>query len=251
MPSYETIQTRRTLLDRVRQPDDDDSWREFCGLYGGFLMRLARSAGLNELEAEEAVHETFVGVYRNLDRFTYDPERCSFKCWLSQMAHWRIMDQFRRRHGTSPMTMSEEQLRVDRHESAELPAPDEFERAWEREWRLWIIQQATQRTRSLVKPKQFQVFQLHVLKEQPVGVVARRLGVSQAQVYVAKLRVGRVFARQIKALERIDTEAALAKSRSRAGAAGQPIAPRSTSPSGGRNRPSEGETEFDRCTPDS
>ena len=53
-----------------------------------------------------------------------------------------------------------------------------------------------------VKPKQFQMFDLYVLKEWPVREVARALGVSATHVYVNKHRVAGMIKAELKRLER-------------------------------------------------
>ena len=48
---------------------------------------------------------------------------------------------------------------------------------------------------------QFQIFDLHVLRGWPARDVAQTLGVSLAQVYLAKLRVGRRFKHEVQSLK--------------------------------------------------
>ncbi len=46
-----------------------------------------------------------------------------------------------------------------------------------------------------------EMYYLHVIKEQPAREVARTLGVSVAQVYLAKHRLGTLLKKEIKKLE--------------------------------------------------
>lgn len=201
--------TRRSLVERLGNLDDQGSWRTFFENYGGLLYRVARSAGLSDAEAQEAVQETVITVSRNIGGLRYDPAAGSFKGWLLQTARWRIADQFRRR------------ARHERLEAPDLPpaAPDhggprtaaierfadpgapDLETAWDAEWRGSLLQSALARVRRQVDPRQFQIFDCYVSKGWPAGRVARELGVGLPQVYLAKHRVAAVLRKAVAALE--------------------------------------------------
>ncbi len=91
------LSTRRSLVERLGNLDDHLGWQRFFDGYGGLLYRVARAAGLNGTEAQEAVQETVITVARNIGGLRYDPAVGSFKGWLLQTARWRIADQYRQR----------------------------------------------------------------------------------------------------------------------------------------------------------
>src|SRR3974390_1087925 len=102
----ELLPTRRSLLDRLRNWEDQAGWREFFDTYWKFIYSMAIRAGLSDQEAEDVVRETVASVAKNMPEFQYDPERCSFKGWLMHVPRLRIVDQLRRRqphsNGHSP-----------------------------------------------------------------------------------------------------------------------------------------------------
>jgi len=61
--------------------------------------RLVFYLALQSLErpaAEELVQEVFLTIWRGASAF--DPEQGSFRPWLLRLAHWRILNELRRRH---------------------------------------------------------------------------------------------------------------------------------------------------------
>src|SRR5262252_1604919 len=94
-----SLETRPSLLNRLKAGDDVASWQEFYRTYGGLIRFFAEKAGLTADEAEEVVQETAIGVARRLPEFVYDPKVCRFKTWLLNLTRWRIQDQLRRRKG--------------------------------------------------------------------------------------------------------------------------------------------------------
>src|SRR5262245_58514032 len=95
----DSIATRPTLLERLKDLGDADSWNEFFQTYRDLLYSVARRAGLNETEADEAVQETLISVAKKMPGFRYDPATDSFKGWLLTVTRWRIRDQLAKRNG--------------------------------------------------------------------------------------------------------------------------------------------------------
>lgn len=197
--------TRRSLVERLGNPDDQASWQTFFDAYGGLLYRVARAAGLTDAEAQEAVQETVITVARKVGGLRYDPAVGSFKGWLLQTARWRIADQFRlrRRHERQdPPPEPDDGPRTALIDRVPDPGGPDLEAAWDAEWRRSLLTAALKKLRSQVDPRQFQIFDCYVTKGWPALRVARELGVSLAQVYVVKHRVGSQLQKIVAGLER-------------------------------------------------
>src|SRR5215467_6299367 len=92
-----SLETRPSLLQRLKSGDDTQSWQEFYRIYGGLIRFFAQKAGLTADEAEDVVQETAIGVARGLPDFVYNPKVCRFKTWLLNLTRWRIQNQLRKR----------------------------------------------------------------------------------------------------------------------------------------------------------
>ena len=93
----ELIPTHWTLVARLKNWDDQESWREFFETDWRLIYGVAIKAGLTEVEAQDAVQETVLSVAKRIKDFKADPEFGSFKSWLLHTTRWRIADQFRKR----------------------------------------------------------------------------------------------------------------------------------------------------------
>lgn len=201
------IPTRASLIERIRNPDDQTGWEQFYATYRRLIGALARKRGLTEFEAEDVTHDTMIAVLKAIGRFRYDPERCSFKTWLNRLAQARITDFLRRRPKAAPVGWRSEETRTDAVERLPDAATAEPGLQWEAEWRQAVVDLALRRLRQMVQPLHYQVFYLHALKGQTPRQVARGLGLNVAQVYLVKHRVGRAF-RQVVAKVRQELEIA-------------------------------------------
>jgi RNA polymerase sigma factor (sigma-70 family) len=199
------IATRRSLVDRLANWDDQRRWQQFFDTYWKLIYSTARKSGLADAEAQEVVQETVITVAKNIDRLKYDPAVGSFKGWLLQITRWRIADQFRKREpkaekrpasSDDPLTATIE--RVPDSRIVDLDA------VWEAEWKDNLFEAAIARVKKKVDPKQFQIFDCYARKEWPAQKVAERLRVSVGQVYLARHRVAALLKKEIKTLEKID-----------------------------------------------
>lgn len=197
------IPTRRSLLSRLKNLDDQESWKDFFDTYARLIYGVAIKTGLSDDEAQEVVQETIIAVSKNIRNFEYDRKKGTFKSWLLHTARWRIADQLRRRRpGAARLLRGRDQpTRTATIERIPDPAGPALESIWEEEWEKQILDAAMKRVKRQIKAKQYQIFDLYAIKQWPVQKVVRTMGISISQVYLAKYRVTRLIKREIKALE--------------------------------------------------
>jgi RNA polymerase sigma-70 factor (ECF subfamily) len=207
-------------LDRLKEPGNDAGWEEFHRTYHGLLVGVARRAGLNEDEAEEAVQDTLIAVARKMPEFRYRPGKDSFKGWLLQIVRWKITDQFRKRGAEAEKRLTvEDRSPGGRSEAvssdagkaqrvatlAEITDPAlNLDVIWDAEWQRHLLARALARVKRQVKPEHYAIYHLHVIEERPVAEVRHTLAVSVAQVYLAKHRVGAALKKELQRLKRTE-----------------------------------------------
>jgi RNA polymerase sigma-70 factor (ECF subfamily) len=196
--------TRKSLIARLENWDDQRAWDEFYQTYWRLIYSVGLKAGLRSEEAFDVIQETILSIAKQSKKRLYDPERGSFKTWLMNMTRWRINDQFRKRKKDTAMAEAEwnddrKTAVIDRFED---PKGDLLERMWNVEWKKNLADAALARVKAQVSPKQYQVFDYYVVKQWEAKKVQAHLGVSMAQVYLAKHRVGAVLKRELAKLEK-------------------------------------------------
>ena len=205
MTRSEILATRRSLVERLGDWNDRARWQQFFDSYWKLIHGTARKAGLSDAEAQEVVQETLITVAKKIDSLKYDPAIGSFKGWLLHITRWRIADQFRKRKPDDARKSSrdDDAARTATIERVADPGGLELDEIWDEEWRKNRFQAATARVKRKVDPKQYQIFDCYVLKEWPAQKVAAELGVSVAQVYLAKHRIAALLKKELKAAERL------------------------------------------------
>jgi RNA polymerase sigma-70 factor (ECF subfamily) len=210
---FDPIATRHSLLNRLKDWGDHASWQDFFDTYWQLIYNVAAKAGLSDVEAQEVVQETIIAVARKIGEFRADPAHGSFSAWLMQLTRWRISDQRRRRKrdgqaswlstgGEVPAPRTDNTGSTGPIERLPDPAAVVLDSLWQKEWEQHLMRAALERVKRQVSPRQFQMFDLHVLQNQPVKLTAGTLQVSVAAVYMAKHRIARLLKKEIREVER-------------------------------------------------
>lgn len=200
--------TRWTLISRLKNLDDQESWREFFDLYWKLIYVTAVKSGLTPTEAQDVVQETLMSVCKNIKGFKADPARGSFKGWLFKLTRWRVLDALRKRPRDEVARMHKAANQDDGTATtstvARIPDPsaDVLDRIWDNEWDRNLLAAALEKLERQVNAKHYQVFFLHVIKQYPVEKVAQVAGIQADQVYLIKHRLGAVFKSALEELEK-------------------------------------------------
>ena len=209
MPDLEdpSVPTRLSLLERLKSWDDQEGWREFFDSYWRLIYSFARKTGLNDAECQDIVQDTLIAVAGKMPGFNYDPQRGSFKNWLLLNVRSRISDHFRK-------TRRERQSRVDPSLEADdsnssaanawEPLVHDLESVWAKEWEENLIATAARRVKAKVSSRQFLIYDLLVIKGEPLSAIRRSLRTSIGQIYLAKHRVGKLMRSELQRLRSIE-----------------------------------------------
>jgi RNA polymerase sigma factor (sigma-70 family) len=216
----QSLETRPSLLRRLKSGNDIDGWQDFYRIYGGLIRSFAQKAGLTAEEAEDVVQETAIGLAKGLPDYVYDPKTCRFKTWLLNLTRWRIQNQLRRRQPTVASvalqsTLASSHPSPDATQTATIeripdPSQPAFGSEWDAAWERNLLLEALERVRPRLDERHYQAFDLYVIKQWPPTDVAKTVGISTAQVYLLKYRVSALLKKEVELLlAQIQTRVAL------------------------------------------
>src|SRR5262245_37795653 len=122
--------TQISLLERIRQPGEQQAWERFVELYTPLLYHWACHVGLQDQDAADLVQDVFTTLVQKMPEFAYDRHK-SFRGWLRTVTlnTWRDN---RRRRGRKPLNGNAEALDG-------MVGPDNGDAFWETEYRKHLI----------------------------------------------------------------------------------------------------------------
>ena len=91
----EEMLTRVSLLRRLKNSNDQESWQEFVRCYAPLVHRWASRRGLQTDDVEEAICRVLLRLFEYLPKFEYDPDRGRFRGYLFQTLRSVVSEMFR------------------------------------------------------------------------------------------------------------------------------------------------------------
>lgn len=178
------LDTRQTLLMRIRDADDQHAWEEFVELYAPVIYRFTLSRGLGREDAGDVVQDVMRSVSGAMEDFEYDSKRGKFRSWLFTVVRNQIAGFYRRKAcrpqlhgGTTVLAVAEGQ-----------EVCSESEPEWEREYQHQLFHWAAAKVRQEFGQETWQAFWRTAVEDHDAADVARDLEMSRSSVYVAKSR---------------------------------------------------------------
>ncbi|MBY0522395.1 MAG: sigma-70 family RNA polymerase sigma factor [Gemmataceae bacterium] len=166
-----------SLLERLRQPVDQDAWSRFVDLYSPVIYQWGRQVGLKESDAADLVQDVFILLIKQMPSFVYD-QQGSFRAWLKTITlnKWR-----------------ENQRRPATRREVAGPVPDlptqDSDAFWDGEYRQHVIAQALRVMQTDFESQSWRACWLMVVDGLPAAKVAAQLSMTAGAVYAAKFRV--------------------------------------------------------------
>jgi RNA polymerase sigma-70 factor (ECF subfamily) len=185
--------TPASLLEKVRNPADQEAWKRFVRLFTPLLYSWTRQLGMPSQDAADMVQDTMVVLLQKLPRFSYDPPK-SFRAWLRTILLNKWRDH--RRHCAVFVQHSGDAA------LASLPGPENGARLplEEAEYREHLISRALEVMEAEFQPTTWKACWEIVVAGRSPGEVAVELGITTNAVYVAKSRVLRRLRQELHGL---------------------------------------------------
>ncbi len=187
------VRTSKTLLEKLRMPEDQRAWKQFLGLYTPMIQAWGRRFGLQNDDVEELTSRLLVKLVEALPRFKYDPEKGSFRGWLKTVTQRELATIAReRKRGPRHVGGGKDTLYDLLREHAD--AVDDLVNSLhdQSEGMLRSIQDAVKEVQGACQgdeQKSWDMFQRIFLEGQEIEPVAREFGLSY---HAAAMRVQRI-----------------------------------------------------------
>lgn len=116
--NLQTVENRfvaHSILQRVAS-GEDTAFQECLDQYGGLVWSLARRMFQNNADAEDAVQDIFIEIWKNAERF--DEDQASETTFIAMIARRRLIDRLRKQTRKPDMNSLEDTLYEQSNDSA-------------------------------------------------------------------------------------------------------------------------------------
>lgn len=191
-------ETQPSLLVRIRDERDTESWSRFVDIYAPAIYRFLQQQGLQDADAADLTQEVMASVAAAIKSFDYQSQRGRFRGWLFTLVQNRLRN-FWRGAANRPRVQGDSQTQRRLMEQ-----PDEGEDAeasWNEEYEQNLFANAAENVRPKVQPSTWEAFWLTAVQGESPAKVASRLKMSPAAIRLAKARVIARIKREIELIE--------------------------------------------------
>jgi RNA polymerase sigma factor (sigma-70 family) len=190
------LQTRPSLLLRLREAGDDTAWSQFVAIYTPLIFAFCRGRGLGETDASDVAQEVLKAVAAAIPRFEYDPARSSFRNWLFTVVRSKL-NNFLATQARQPRLAGESTLQ----HFADTEPENGLEETWRREYQTNLVRWAAGQIQCEFKTQTWDAFWRTAIQGQPAEAVAGELGLTLNALYIARSRVTGRLKQMIQSIE--------------------------------------------------
>ena len=190
-------ETHASLLLRVRDPSDREAWFEFAEIYRPVIVRLARTKGMQDADADDLAQRVLVSIAGAIDRFEPNDKRAKFRTWLKRVSENAILNAITR--GAKDVGTGGDVIDslLEREPASCGPDSDLLRIEYRREVFNW----AARRIRDEFEPATWDAFWQTAVEAREVEDVAAELGKNRGSIYAARSRVMRRLKEKIVEFE--------------------------------------------------
>jgi RNA polymerase sigma-70 factor (ECF subfamily) len=182
--------TSKSLILRIRDASDTDSWSQFDTLYSPIVRSYCRRRGVQEADVDDLVQEVMVSVSKAIRSFEYDASKGRFRGWFGTIVANKLKT-FRSRQlaGREHLDLSFECTSLDANGAV-----------WDAVFCQQIFHMASKNVRDRVEPMTWSCFKATWMDNEVATDVAKRLGLPIQSVYVNKSRVLQMLENEVRRL---------------------------------------------------
>ena len=184
--------TRKTLLLRAVDPDDESAWKEFVDYYGRFIYFIILKMGVNGSSSDDVAQQIVLKLWKKIN--TYDSSKGSFRPWLSTVIRNSVNEHYRKENRRQEHAFFE-------GEENQICDKNDLDLMIQSEWENYLTDEAIKRVKEVFSGKAVEAF-LMGLDGFANAQIAEKLDIAVPSVKVLKARVKSCFISEMRKLTR-------------------------------------------------
>ena len=180
--------TRLTLIQRVSDKKDEQSWQEFVDIYRNYILSFITKMGIDYNEAEDVSQKVLLKLWDKMPEFEYRPGECRFRSWMVIICRSIIKDH-------RNLKQNKMRAKIDYDEAPETEVSAEVDTIALEEWKEFISKKAWENITPQFKPEIIEVFLL--CSQKSIADIAEEKGIAENTVYSYRKRVSTALKKEI------------------------------------------------------
>lgn len=187
--------TRLTLMQRLKNRNDNRSWEEFCDAYRGFIFSVLNRMKVEHELIDDLMQDILISVWKSLPGFEYDPSKGRFSSWLATISINTVKSAQLKK---SRLLAREHKAYTQQTQETESELVDMIEK----EWAAFLTETAWTNVSKGLSEVMRQCFE-GFMDGKNLNKIAQELGLPDNTVRVYKSRVNTLMKREIYRLKQV------------------------------------------------
>ena len=192
------LNTRLTLLQKIKNNQDEQSWEEFVDYYKGYIYAIILNMNINYHDTQDLVQAVLLKAWKNLPEFEYDPGKGRFRGWLTTVTKNTVKRFIHKQ--SRQLNNADENKRQEFQEYLDNVSLPDIENIAQREWEAYISKMAWENIAGELAETVRLVFQ-DLMDGMKPREIAQRYEFAENTVHVYKKRVQKLMFKEILRLE--------------------------------------------------
>lgn len=193
----EAWKTQHTLLQRARNPNDEEAWREFVEFYDEFIRMILVQMNYQPSDFDDAIQDVLLKIWKSLPDFEFNPDRARFRTWLGRLIRNKVIDRIR---SQKVYDQHLNQLKGEMsQDERQLLSESDLDQLIEAQWQRHLTKRAFENIEGLFSKTALKVFEMSLFG-QSAKEISEVLDIAQDSVRVLKNRVQKRFVEEIQHL---------------------------------------------------
>jgi len=185
--------TRKSLIQRAQDPNDEQAWNEFVRYYKTFIYFILNHMNISGNDIDDFVQEILLHLWKRLKK--YDPNKAKFRTWLSTVIRNTALNYIKK----NAVSSKHHQDTVEALKTLNNVSEPEIDQIIELEWKAYIAELTMNRLEEMFSPSVLNVFKLS-LQGVAGDEIVSQTGLSLSTVYTFRTRVKKVFIKEMRLL---------------------------------------------------
>lgn len=177
------LETRRSLIVRLKSEQNELAWRDFVCAYERFLAQLARRQGVPERNVPDVTQQILLAIAKSIDGWQDDGNSASFRRWLSTVSR-NVAIRFMTREKKQAGAVGGSDLIAQLQQIENKPDSQQVQH-YEHELIVWAADQV----RHEFLESSWKAFWGTTVDARAVDEVARELGLTPGSIYMSRSRI--------------------------------------------------------------
>ncbi|MCA8986682.1 MAG: sigma-70 family RNA polymerase sigma factor [Planctomycetaceae bacterium] len=179
-------ETSLSLIDRLRDSPDSESWDRLVRLYSPLIRNWMRKFEIQDSDADDLLQDVLIAVSKDVARFEHSGRTGAFRSWLRSILVNRLRN-FWRSRGRRPVAPGSSSF--DQKLSQLDDPASALTLLWNQEHDQHVLRELLEIVKSNFTEETWNAFTKVALEGQRADVVASELNISLNSVFIAKSRV--------------------------------------------------------------